>query len=69
MTAEIELFGVFLNVELITSVIALALTFAVHRVLGWLGLYRLIWHPALFETALFVILWGVLLYLSVILSS
>jgi protein-S-isoprenylcysteine O-methyltransferase Ste14 len=23
-----------------------------------LGLYRMVWHPALFDTALFVILWA-----------
>jgi hypothetical protein len=66
MNADTEIFGVLLNAELITSAIALALTFVLHRGLVFLGLHRLIWHPALFETALFVILWSSLNYLSVI---
>jgi hypothetical protein len=64
MIADTEIFGVLLNVELITSVLALVLTFALHRMLVFFGLHRRIWHPALFETSLFVILWGAITYVS-----
>ena len=64
MISETELFGIYLNSELITSLIALILTFAVHRLLVLLGLHRHIWHQALFETALFLILWDVVLNFS-----
>ena len=34
------------------------MTFALHQLFVRLGVYRHVWHPALFETALFVILWA-----------
>lgn len=61
MMGETEVLGVYLNSELITSLIALILTFVVHRILMFFSFYRHVWHRALFETALFVILWGVVL--------
>ena len=62
--AEIEIFGVYLNSELVTSLSALILTFLVHRVLVFLKLHRYIWHRPLFETALFIVLWAVVLTFS-----
>ena len=64
MIGESEIFGVYLNAQLVTSLIALVLTFAVHRVLVFLGFQRHIWHRPLFEIALFIILWGVVLAFS-----
>ena len=64
MMGETEIFGIYLNSELITSLIALILTFAAHRLLVLLGLHRRIWHQALFDTSLFVIIWGVVLNFS-----
>jgi len=61
MMGETELFGVYLNAELITSLLALILTWGLHRLLVWRGLHRHIWHLALFETALFFIAWGAVL--------
>ncbi|MDD3610477.1 MAG: DUF1656 domain-containing protein [Halothiobacillaceae bacterium] len=61
MMGETELFGVYLNAELVTCCWALLLTWAVHRLLVWLGAHRHIWHLALFETALFFIVWGAVL--------
>ena len=61
MMGESEFFGVYLNSELVTSIIALFLTFLLYRLLVFFGLHRRVWHQALFETALFVILWGVVL--------
>ncbi len=66
MIADTELWGVLVNAELITSAIALVLTFFLHRVLVSLGFHRLIWHPALFEASLFVILCGVINYFLII---
>ena len=60
--SDTELFGVYLNSEFITSIIALILTFALHRIVVLFGLNRRVWHQALFETALFVIIWGVVLF-------
>jgi len=58
MMGETELFGLYLNAELITSLLALVLTWVLHRLLVWRGFHRHIWHLALFETALFFIVWG-----------
>ena len=61
MMGENDIFGVYLNAELVTSMIALVLTFGVHRVLVFFGLHRRVWHRPLFETALFIILWSVVM--------
>lgn len=61
MMGETELFGVYLNAELVTSLVALVLTYGLHRLLTKLGAHRYIWHLALFETALFFIAWGFVL--------
>jgi len=61
---SIAIFGVYLSSELLTCGIALMLTYLLHRILIWLGLYRHVWHQALFETALFVVLWGLTLSAS-----
>ncbi len=63
MTGEVNIGGVFLSSVLVTAVMALALSFLLRRLLGWAGAYRFIWHPALFDTALFVILWGIVILL------
>ena len=64
MKGGAEIFGIYLSSELITSFCALLLTFAVHRLLVLLGLHRHIWHQALFDTALYLILWAVVLNYS-----
>ena len=58
MTGELNIDGVFLSSVLVSAVLALAASFVVRRVLSWAGAYRFVWHPALFDTALFVILWA-----------
>ena len=58
MTGEIDLNGVFLSSVLVSALIALAAAFVLRRLLSWVGAYRFVWHPALFDTAVFVILWA-----------
>ncbi|ENZ82622.1 MULTISPECIES: DUF1656 domain-containing protein [Caulobacter] len=58
MTGEIDLNGVFLSSVLVSALIALAASFVLRRLLSWVGAYRFVWHPALFDTAVFVILWA-----------
>jgi hypothetical protein len=60
---EANIDGVLVSAVLISALIALGLSFALRRLLAWVGAYRLIWHPALFDTALFVILWAVVVSL------
>jgi hypothetical protein len=63
MIGEISLNGVYLSSALISAVIALAIAFVVRRLLSWAGAYRFVWHPALFDAALFVIAWAAVIRL------
>jgi hypothetical protein len=58
MRGELDIGGVFLSSVLVSAVIALTASFVLRRVLSKIGAYRFVWHPALFDTALFVILWA-----------
>lgn len=58
MIGEYNLDGVFFSSVLVSALIALAAAFVLRRLLAWAGAYRFVWHPALFDTALFVILWA-----------
>jgi hypothetical protein len=58
MNGELNIDGVFLSSVLVSALIALVASFVLRRVLSKVGAYRLVWHPALFDTALFVILWA-----------
>jgi hypothetical protein len=55
---EINIGGVYVPAALVWAGTAFVLTVLVERLLGWAGFYRLVWHRALFDLALFVILWG-----------
>jgi hypothetical protein len=59
MIGELDLNGVFLSPVLVSAVIAFVVSIAVRRALGAAGAYRIVWHPALFDTALFIVLWAV----------
>ncbi|MES2264013.1 MAG: DUF1656 domain-containing protein [Pseudomonadota bacterium] len=56
MNAEISLYGLYIPSILPLCLLALICTRACGRLLMRLGFYRLVWHPALFEFALFFIL-------------
>lgn len=58
MNHEFDLRGVFVSSALVSALIALAALFVLRRLLAALGAYRFVWHPALFDTALFVIIWA-----------
>jgi len=57
MIADVNLFGLFFDVALITALVALAALTILRRVLVAAGAYRWIWHPPLFDLALFALLW------------
>ncbi|WP_374575495.1 DUF1656 domain-containing protein [Phenylobacterium sp.] len=60
MIGEINIAGVYVSSALVAAVIALAGAFAVQRAMTWLRLYRFVWHPALFDAAVFVIAWALI---------
>jgi hypothetical protein len=58
MIGEINIGGVFIPSTVIWGIIALILLFVIRRYLARLRFYRYVWHQALFNTALFVIILG-----------
>ncbi len=60
MYGEFSLYGVFVPTLLALMVIAYLLKGALTQLLVRLGAYRRIWHPALFNTALYIVLLGAL---------
>jgi protein AaeX len=56
--ADVNLFGIFINAGLVSALFAGVLLVLLRRALTRAGAYRLVWHPALFDLALFVLLWG-----------
>ena len=56
MTRELWLYGVLFPPLLLAGAAAAGATALLRRVWGWAGLYRFVWHPALFDLAVFVVL-------------
>ena len=59
MIEDVNVFGVFVNGALVTAALALIVQLIARRCLAAAGLYRLFWHPGLFDLCLFVIFWGI----------
>jgi protein AaeX len=53
--SEIDVFGVFVPGLLIVVLAGLIFSFVLSRLLVWSGVTRAIWHPELFNIALFVL--------------
>ncbi|HSV45924.1 MAG TPA: DUF1656 domain-containing protein [Ramlibacter sp.] len=58
MLAEVSLFGIFINAGLVAAFCAGLLLLLLRKGLRSIGAYRLVWHPALVDLALFLLLWG-----------
>jgi len=56
MPREISFFDAYIPTLLLLVIIAGALSFLADRVLARIGLYDLVWHPALLRVSLFVCL-------------
>jgi hypothetical protein len=64
MKYELDLFGVLVPSLLLWSVVAYALARLVSKLVARAGLYRRIWHPALFDFALYICLVTSLVFAS-----
>jgi hypothetical protein len=64
MKYELDLFGVIVPSLLLWSVLAYFLARIVSKVMGRIGLYRHVWHPALFDFALYVSIVTTLVFVS-----
>jgi protein AaeX len=62
MFGDVALFGVYLPKLLALAVLALVLHSIGKRILGHVNAYRLIWHPALFNLSLFVVIFAATAY-------
>lgn len=60
MAREIELLGFFLPTLLPMFLFAFGLQWLLDGLLGRLGVYSRVWHPALFRFSLFVCIFGAL---------
>jgi uncharacterized membrane protein YccC len=62
MIGEVSIYGLYLPPLLLLTLGALAVSKLLNLVLARTGFYRLVWHPALFDFSLFVIVLGALTY-------
>jgi hypothetical protein len=56
MIGQVDVYGLYLPWLLVLAFGALCVLFVVRRLLAMTGLYRWVWHPALFDLALYVLL-------------
>jgi hypothetical protein len=59
VNGEFDIYGVYFPAFAVFAAIAFLLQIAIRRPLDAIGFYRLVWHRALFELAIYVILLGV----------
>jgi uncharacterized protein DUF1656 len=64
MRYELDLFGVIVPSFLLWSVVAYVLARAMSKIMAQVGLYREVWHGALFDFALYVCLIASLVFVS-----
>ncbi len=58
MIGEISFYGIYFPWLLVLAALSLLASRVLAHLLARLGFYRLLWHPALFDVALFVIVLG-----------
>lgn len=63
MIGELNLGGVLISSMLISTPLTFVISFLLRRVFSWIGVYRLVWHPALFDAAIFMIIWSLVIRL------
>jgi hypothetical protein len=64
MIGEVSLYGLFLPPLLLLSIAALFCTRLLKLVLARTRFYRVVWHPALFDFSLFILVLGALSYFT-----
>ena len=64
MIGEVSLYGLFLPPLLLLALAALLVTSVLKSVLARTRFYRVVWHPALFDFSLFILVLGALTYFT-----
>ena len=59
MIGEFDIYGVYFPAFVVFAAIAFVLQLGMKRLLASSGVYRFVWHPALFDVAIYVILLAV----------
>ena len=65
MTQDFDLYGVFLPALFAWMLIAFVVSYPVRHLLAWSGFYRIVWHRPLFDIALYVVILGVVVLLTI----
>jgi protein AaeX len=55
---ELDIYGVYVPIFVVVAAVAFLLQILLKRVLDACGMYRFLWHRALFDLAIYVILLG-----------
>jgi protein AaeX len=55
---ELDIYGVYIPIFVVVAAVAFLLQILLKRVLDACGLYRFLWHRALFDLAIYVIVLG-----------
>ena len=58
MIGEVNVYGIYIPWGIIMMLGAMAVTRLISRGLARFGFYRYVWHPALFDFAIFVVVMG-----------
>ena len=59
MIGELDIYGVYFPAFAVLAAIAFTLHLSIKRLMDAYGVYRFVWHRALFDLAVYVILLGV----------
>ena len=62
MIQEYTVHGILIATAPFTACVALVIAFAMHRVLMALRFYRWVWHPILFDSAMFMLVWALITF-------
>lgn len=65
MPREVEIFGVLMPGLLLVGLLAFAVQYGLDWLCSHYGVYRHVWHSALFRAAMFACVWGALSFLLI----
>jgi Protein of unknown function (DUF1656) len=65
MTGELNLYGVFVPALFLWMLVAFGILLTLRRIFTRSGAYALVWHRPLVDVALYVIILGIVVYLSI----
>jgi len=64
MIGEIDIFGVFVPSVLVLMLVAYLINLAIRTVLAHAGFYRFVWHRAIFDLGIYVLVLGLVVVVS-----